>query len=211
MLTVTEFAVPRIGIAALAIALALTGCAAGAGGAPGEPPAPPAPPAAPAAGLADCLVGRWRADLPDLARQMTDDFAVDPIAPDTSARVAIDGEQYLTLTDAAGVSWGGPVNYEVVALDGDGLSLEVTVETSGEITGSWSASGDTLTLSDVDKSFWTTTTRVAVNGEPLADASSFDGLIDSSISNGSMTVSCADDSLLTQPAGGFLTQWTRLP
>lgn len=157
--------------------------------------------------LADCLVGQWQADLPDLARQLT-------WAPDiqgTSTEVSSEGTLVMDIQAGGTIAYGGPFTLITDVKDDIGTTMRLILEHSGQITSRWSITGDQVSLTGTDASFWTVTPQIFVNGIEFDDPSLFNGVYDAAVRDGKMTVSCDADSLITQPQGStFITQWERI-
>lgn len=157
--------------------------------------------------LAECLVGQWSADLPDLARQL--EWA--PDIEDTTTEVSSEGTLVMDIQAGGTIAYGGPFTLITDVKDDIGTNMRLILEHSGQITSRWSITGDQVALTGTDASFWTVTPMIFVNGIEFDDPTIFDAIYDTAVRDGKMTVSCTADSLITQPQGSsFITQWERI-
>jgi hypothetical protein len=195
--------------------LALSGCAGGSvpgtGGAtvPSETPAAATTaseaPTTPVPSLAECLTGSWvlpedqvvafysaaSADLPELS--------FEPFGTLGLELRADGGYRYL------------PAFGFVLTLDLGFGQLTPRAEVSGDVTGTWSAEGDTLVLTDTNSSL---SVAAELDGQPLDVAAATDALLEESpMLTPPGAVSC-DDNTMTMPkdagTGGIIeVQWAR--
>ncbi len=152
---------------------------------------------------ADCLPGRWTADLADLSQQLADSLA-DKF--DVSAHSST-GTQEWVFTAGHNLTAINHFTLDVTATTSTGLTVETAQNHDGTLHMTWALSGHELTLTHIDPGDYKVTTTLTINGG-AAQSTPVElppgaGFADP------IQVVCIGNGLTIDPGAGFQTTLTR--